>query len=73
VRRLQPGMFRLWYRGAAVLMIMTTLHLRSLAAQENRSVRLVIVLARDSAPSGSRVPIVRSENLLSGNSRWLSA
>jgi hypothetical protein len=36
-------------------------------------VRLRIALAADSALSGSRAPIVRSENLMGGNSRWLSA
>jgi hypothetical protein len=44
-----------------------------LIAQDQGEVRLHMTLARDSTPSGSRAPIVRSENMLSGNSRWLSA
>lgn len=44
-----------------------------LEAQDAQAVRLHIILAQDSAPSGARAPIVRSENLLVGNSRWLSA
>ena len=40
------------------------------AAQD---VRLRVTLAQDSAPSGARAPIVRSENLIGSNSRWLSA
>jgi hypothetical protein len=42
-----------------------------LAAQDG--VRLLVTLARDSSPSGARAPIVRSENLIEGNNRWLSA
>ena len=44
---------------------------RPMAAQDG--VRLHVTLAQDSAPNGARAPIVRSENLISGNSRWLSA
>jgi Domain of unknown function (DUF4390) len=44
-----------------------------LLAQEPGDVRLLISLAADSSPSGSRAPIVRSENMLGANSRWLSA
>lgn len=44
---------------------------RSMAAQDG--VRLHVTLAQDSTPSGARAPIVRSENLIGGNSRWLSA
>jgi hypothetical protein len=42
-----------------------------MAAQDG--VRLHVTLAQDSAPSGARAPIVRSENMIGGNSRWLSA
>jgi len=42
-------------------------------AQDASDVRLQVSLAADSTLSGSRSPIVRSENMLSGNSRWLSA
>jgi hypothetical protein len=44
---------------------------RPLAAQDG--VRLLVTLAHDSTPSGARAPIVRSENLIGGNNRWLSA
>ena len=36
-------------------------------------VRLVVSLAQDSTLSGARAPVVRSENLLGSESRWLSA
>ena len=42
-------------------------------AQDSGDVRLLISLAADSTPAGSRAPVVRSENLLGANSRWLSA
>jgi hypothetical protein len=41
-------------------------------AQAPEPVRLTVRLAPDSTPSGSRAPIVRSENLL-GDGRWLAA
>ncbi|HEU5304978.1 MAG TPA: DUF4390 domain-containing protein [Gemmatimonadales bacterium] len=41
--------------------------------QEAQPVRLHVVLAPDSSPQGSRAPIVRSENLLVPESRWLVA
>jgi Domain of unknown function (DUF4390) len=41
--------------------------------QETQPVRLQVTLATDSSPGGSRAPIVRSENLLVAESRWLSA
>jgi hypothetical protein len=44
---------------------------RPAAAQDG--VRLHVTLAQDSAPNGARAPIVRSENLIVSNSRWLSA
>ena len=50
-----------------------TLAARSLPAQEPGDVRLRVSLAADSTLSGARSPIVRSENMLSGNNRWLSA
>ena len=36
-------------------------------------VRLLVSLAQDSAPNGARAPVVRSENLLGPESRWLTA
>ncbi|HEY9014197.1 MAG TPA: DUF4390 domain-containing protein [Gemmatimonadales bacterium] len=47
------------------------LRITSLPAQDG-DVRLLITLA-DSTPAGARSPIVRSENLLGANSRWLAA
>ena len=44
-----------------------------LEAQEVQPVRLHVALAPDSTPRGSRAPIVRSENLLVAESRWLVA
>jgi uncharacterized protein DUF4390 len=44
---------------------------RPLAGQDG--VRLLVTLAHDSTPSGARAPIVRSENLIGANNRWLSA
>jgi hypothetical protein len=73
VRRLQPGMLRLARWGVALASVLLSQQAPSLAAQSSQGVRLVVVLARDSAASGARVPIVRSENLLTANSRWLSA
>ncbi|HEX2250658.1 MAG TPA: DUF4390 domain-containing protein [Gemmatimonadales bacterium] len=46
---------------------------RPLAGQDAGDVRLFVSLAADSAPTGSRAPVVRSENMLEGNSRWLVA
>jgi hypothetical protein len=40
---------------------------------QNAPVRLHIALGQDSSPRGARVPVVRSENLLGSESRWLSA
>jgi len=45
---------------------------RGAGAQGPQSVRLTVRLAGDSAVTGSRAPVVRSENLL-GDGRWLSA
>jgi hypothetical protein len=44
-----------------------------LEAQDPADVRLRVSLAADSTLSGSRSPIIRSENMLASNSRWLSA
>jgi hypothetical protein len=45
---------------------------RAARAQDARPVRLTVRLAADSAASGARAPVVRSENLLA-DGRWLSA
>lgn len=55
----------------AALALTATLPSRS-AAQAAPSVRLTVRLATDSTVTGSRAPIVRSENLLS-DGRWLAA
>jgi Domain of unknown function (DUF4390) len=44
-----------------------------LRAQDPQPVRLNVTLAPDTGSRGSRVPVVRSENLLTTDSRWLSA
>jgi hypothetical protein len=45
----------------------------NLGAQAAQPVRLHVSLTPDSTPSGARAPIVRSENLLMPESRWLLA
>jgi uncharacterized protein DUF4390 len=42
-------------------------------AQEAQPVRLHVTLSPDSSHNGAHAPIVRSENLLNGDSRWLAA
>lgn len=61
--------------GRAVVLAGTLAVARSplLSGQDPSEVRLHIALAADSTTSGSRAPIVRSENMLQSNSRWLSA
>lgn len=53
--------------------MVTGMPVRPVAAQDPEGVRLHITLAPDSTPSGSRAPLVRSENLIGGSSRWLAA
>jgi hypothetical protein len=45
----------------------------SLAAQDAGPVQLHVTLTQDSSRLGARAPVVRSENLLGGESRWLDA
>ncbi|HEU4680721.1 MAG TPA: DUF4390 domain-containing protein, partial [Gemmatimonadales bacterium] len=45
----------------------------ALDAQDPQLVRLHVTLTQDSTPRGARAPIVRSENLLVPESRWLLA
>jgi hypothetical protein len=66
--RLSP--WRAWLVWLASGLAWTTQPLR---AQDANDVRLRVSLAADSTLSGSRSPIVRSENMLSGTNRWLSA
>jgi hypothetical protein len=63
----------LQHRGLLLGTLLTVTLLHPLASQDLPGVRLHIRLAQDSTPSGARAPIVRSENLLGANSRWLSA
>lgn len=56
---------------ALILALAATLSPAPAAAQAPAGVRLVLRLAADSTPDGSRNPVVRSENLL-GDGRWLS-
>lgn len=53
--------------------LLATMLASPLAGQDPQDVRLHIRLAPDSASNGARAPIVRSENLIGPNSRWLSA
>jgi hypothetical protein len=45
----------------------------SLAAQDAGPLRLHVTLTQDSSSRGARAPVVRSESLLGGESRWLDA
>jgi hypothetical protein len=45
----------------------------TLAAQDAGPIRLHVSLTQDSSLRGARAPVVRSENLLGGESRWLDA
>lgn len=45
----------------------------SLAAQDTGPLRLHVTLTQDSSPRGARAPVVRSENMLGGENRWLDA
>jgi hypothetical protein len=75
VRFHQPGLLRLaqWRGVTLALAVALTAQRSPLAAQGSQDVRLRVTLAPDSAPNGARAPIVRSENLLGTNSRWLAA
>jgi hypothetical protein len=46
---------------------------KRLDAQAAAVVRLHVTLTPDSTSGGARAPVVRSENLLAGDSRWLTA
>jgi hypothetical protein len=47
--------------------------LQGIEAQEPQPVRLYVTLAETNSSRGARAPIVRSENLLVPDSRWLAA
>lgn len=57
----------------AVGAILAAAPLPRLTAQENQPVRLLVSLSPDSGSTGARAPVVRSQNLLGGDNRWLSA
>jgi len=59
-------------RWALVVGIMLAAGVGSARAQAAGTVRLTVRLATDSLRSGTRAPVVRSENLL-GDGRWLDA
>jgi hypothetical protein len=67
------SLVRAYVRTAGIGAALVVLAWQRTAAQEAQPVRLHVTLASDSAPNGARAPIVRSENLLGGDSRWLSA
>lgn len=68
---LTPGA---WRRAVFALALgMASTPVAMLRAQDSRPVRLNVILAPDTGSRGSRVPVVRSENLLATDSRWLSA
>jgi hypothetical protein len=58
--------------GLALVGSLSAARVQSLLAQDSGDVQLHVALAPDSAPGGSQAPIVRSENMLGANSRWLS-
>ncbi len=61
-----------WLLVAALALATGVTRSQTAAAQAPQAVRLTVRLAADSAADGSRVPVVRSENLL-GDGRWVSA
>lgn len=71
-RRLSRFLARQWGGWVVALAVLGAMLPESLAAQAG-PVRLVVSLALDSAPTGARAPVVRSENLLASESRWLTA
>jgi hypothetical protein len=63
-----------WRGGMLVLgALLTAGAPAALNAQDQQLVRLHVTLTQDSTPRGARAPIVRSENLLVPESRWLLA
>jgi hypothetical protein len=63
----------LWHGWLALLASASAWLSTPLEAQDPVDVRLRVSLAADSTASGSRSPVIRSENMLASNSRWLSA
>jgi hypothetical protein len=72
----QAGLLQMmWWAGRALVLTgaLASTQLDQLPAQDAGEVRLRVRLTSDSMPSGSRAPVVRSENMLGSNSRWLAA
>jgi hypothetical protein len=61
--------WRAW--GVALLALLPALP--GILRAQSAPIRLHVTLAQDSSPRGGRAPVVRSENLLNTESRWLSA
>ncbi|HEV2086589.1 MAG TPA: DUF4390 domain-containing protein [Gemmatimonadales bacterium] len=70
-RSLFHGYRRAWQLAAGIALAAAPL--QRLDAQEAHPVRLYVTLSPDSSQNGARAPIVRSESLLGGDSRWLTA
>ena len=70
-RSLFHGYRRAWQLAAGVAL--AAVPPLQLEAQEGHPVRLYVTLSPDSSQNGARAPIVRSESLLGGDSRWLTA
>jgi hypothetical protein len=66
-------MLRLARWQSALLAGVLSIHSVPALGQASQGVRLSVTLAADSATSGARTPIIRSENLLRTDSRWLAA
>ncbi|HEX6434658.1 MAG TPA: DUF4390 domain-containing protein [Gemmatimonadales bacterium] len=71
----QAGLLRiLWWAGRALVLTSALAVTRvDRVAAQGGDVRLLVRLTTDSTPNGSRAPLVRSENMLVSNSRWLDA
>jgi Domain of unknown function (DUF4390) len=70
-RMLREAGWGAWAVAIITALLVTPRH--QLRAQDAQEVRLHVTLATDSSPRGSRAPIVRSQNLLGSNSRWLAS
>jgi Domain of unknown function (DUF4390) len=68
----QAGLLRILRWGSRSLLLAGALRSAQVEAQDTGDVRLLISLS-DTTPGGARAPVVRSENLLGANSRWLAA
>lgn len=60
------------WRGGLFALVLAGLQPAPAVAQDTAQARLEVTLVADSAPEGSRTPVVRARNLL-GDSPWLAA